>query len=168
MPYKLKQSGQKVEFGLSTRSYLVTIDYSRLQAAYEKRHRSLEQELEILQKLDNKDDLDVQTLKSTLGLVSKDTIFVSNFPYHFEEQDLENLFKDCGKVLNVKIPEDRMTRKSKGFAFVTMDSEKAARKGLNYDGHKVMNRPLKVRLAEKQQVESKPRVEMEKEKEKPR
>lgn len=51
-----------------------------------------------------------------------------------------------------------MTRKSKGFAFVTMDSEKAARKGLNYDGHKVMNRPLKVRLAEKQIIDSNPFV----------
>jgi hypothetical protein len=38
---------------------VVSIDYSRMQAAYEKRHRSLEKELEILQKLDNKDDLDV-------------------------------------------------------------------------------------------------------------
>ena len=80
--------------------------------------------------------------------MAKDTLFVSNFPYHYEELDLENLFKDCGKVLGVRIPEDRMTRKSKGFAFVTMESERAARKALNYDGHKVMNRPLKVKLAE--------------------
>ena len=52
-----------------------------------------------------------------------------------------------------------MTRKNRGFAFVTMDSEKAARKALNYDGHKVMdrrdgrkdderNRPLRVSLAD--------------------
>ena len=54
-----------------------------------------------------------------------------------------------------------MTRKNKGFAFVTMDSEKAARKALNYDGHKVMNRPLKVRLAEKKvEVEQKQKFEI--------
>jgi hypothetical protein len=29
-----------------------------------------------------------------------------------------------------------------------MENEKAAKKALNYDGHKVMNRPLKVRLAD--------------------
>jgi RNA recognition motif-containing protein len=61
---------------------------------------------------------------------------------------LENLFKDCGKVVQVRIPEDRFTRKSKGFAFVVMENEKAAKKALNYDGHRVMNRPLKVRLAD--------------------
>lgn len=83
-----------------------------------------------------------------MGLVSKDTLFVSNFPYHFEEIDLENLFNNCGKVVQVRIPEDRFTRKSKGFAFVVMENDKAAKKALNYDGHKVMNRPLKVRLAD--------------------
>lgn len=100
-------------------------------------------------------------------MVIKDTIFVSNFPYHFEDQDLENLFKDCGKVITIKIPEDRMTHKSKGFAFITMESEKAARKALNYDGHKVMNRPLKVRLAEKKvEPEQKHRFETEVDKDK--
>lgn len=124
------------------------IDYSRMEQAYAKHHRSLEQELELLQRLDDKDDLDINTLKKTLGLTAKDTLFVSNFPYHFEQADLENLFKDCGKVLNIRMPEDRMTHQSKGFAFVTMDSERAARKALNYDGHRIMKRPLKVRLAD--------------------
>ena len=48
IPQKLKQSGQKVQFGLSSRTYAVTIDYTRMQQAYEKHHRSLEQELEVL------------------------------------------------------------------------------------------------------------------------
>jgi RNA recognition motif-containing protein len=60
--------------------------------------------------LDEKDSLDVDTLKSTLGLVTKDTLFVCNFPYHFEEVDLENIFKNCGEVVNVRMPEDRMKR----------------------------------------------------------
>ena len=59
-----------------------------------------------------------------------------------------DLFKDCGGIKNVNIPEDRLTSKKRGFAFVTLDTDKAARKGLNYDGHKVMNRPLKVTLAD--------------------
>jgi RNA recognition motif-containing protein len=50
--------------------------------------------------LDEKDSLDVDTLKSTLGLVTKD----------FEEVDLENIFKNCGEVVNVRMPEDRMKR----------------------------------------------------------
>ena len=48
IPFKLKQGGQKVQFGLSTRTYVVKIDYSRMEAAFAKHHRSLEQELELL------------------------------------------------------------------------------------------------------------------------
>lgn len=58
IPFKLKQSGAKVQFGSSTRSYIVTIDYTRMQQAYEKHHQTLEQELEILQRLDE-EDLDI-------------------------------------------------------------------------------------------------------------
>lgn len=102
----------------------------------------------------------MQTLKKTLGLISRDTLFVNNFPYHFEEADLESLFKDCGKVVSVRLPEDRLTHKSKGFAFVVMENDKAAKKALNYDGHKVMNRPLRVRLADPMMdVPGRPKVE---------
>ena len=84
--------------------------------------------------------MDVETFKTSFGLVKQNTIYVCNIPYHFEKEDLENLFKDCGAILSVHIPEDYMTRKKRGFAFVTLESDKAARKALNYDGHKVMNR----------------------------
>lgn len=47
-----------MQFGSSTRSYIVTIDYTRMEQAYEKHHRTLEQELEILQRLDE-EDLDI-------------------------------------------------------------------------------------------------------------
>ena len=110
--------------------------------------RQMEIEMNRLEKLNSKDELDVETFKTSFGLVKQDTLYVCNIPYHFEEADLINLFKDCGEIKNVSIPEDRMTRKNRGYAFVTLDSDKAARKGLNYDGHKVLNRPLKVSLAQ--------------------
>jgi len=91
-----------------------------------------------------------------MGLIKQDTLYVSNFPYHFESKDLEELFSECGKVLNIRVPQDRKSQQSKGFAFVTMESERAARKALNYSGHKIMKRPLKVTLADK-----KPEVERE-------
>mmetsp|Transcript_22067 Transcript_22067/g.30413 ORF Transcript_22067/g.30413 Transcript_22067/m.30413 type:complete len:117 (+) Transcript_22067:126-476(+) len=109
----------------------------------------------LLNNLDNP-ELDVNTLKSTLGLVKQDTLFVRNFPYHYREDDLDDLFGDCGKIIDIRIPEDRVTRRSKGFAFIKMESEKAARKALKYDGHKIENRPLKVTFAEiKEEEENK-------------
>jgi len=119
-----------------------------MQKAFEQEKRNLEREMKLLENLDNP-NLDMDTLKSTLGLVKQDTIYVSNLPYSCTEKDLKELFADCGKILSIRIPENRQTKQSKGFAFITMDNEKSARKALNYDGHKFYDRKLKVSKAEK-------------------
>ena len=106
-----------------------------------------------LEKLDNKEELDIETFKSSFGLVKQNTLHIGNIPYHFEKKDLIDLFKDCGAVIDVRIPQDR--GRKKGFAFVTLENDKAARKALNYDGHKPMQRhgrdngkPLRVSIAQ--------------------
>jgi RNA recognition motif-containing protein len=83
--------------------------------------------------------------------VKQDTIYVSNLPYSCTDSDLRQLFGDCGKILSIRMPEDRAVgaNKNRGFAFVTMDSEKSARKAINYDGHAFYTRKLKVSVAEK-------------------
>lgn len=159
VPYPIKSRGDKVEFGQSTRSYVISVDYSAMQREAEEALRQMEIEMTRLEKLNSNEELDVETFKSSFGLVKQDTLYVCNIPYHYEEADLAELFKDCGEVKNVSIPEDRMTRKNRGYAFVTLDSDRAARKGLNYDGHKVLNRPLKVTLAQPdKQQDSRQRV----------
>lgn len=62
--------------------------------------------MRILEKLDNP-NLDVNTLKSTLGLIKEDTLYVSNLPYSCTEKDLTDLFGDCGKILSIRIPENK-------------------------------------------------------------
>mmetsp|Transcript_4010 Transcript_4010/g.2717 ORF Transcript_4010/g.2717 Transcript_4010/m.2717 type:complete len:130 (+) Transcript_4010:1012-1401(+) len=118
-----------------------------MQRAVESRKRDLEKEMTLLKDIDDP-ELDVNKLKTTLGLIKHDTIYVSNIPYHFREEDLDDLFGDCGKIISIRMPEDKLTRRNKGFGFVKMDSERSARKALKYDGHRVENRPLKVSLAE--------------------
>jgi hypothetical protein len=39
---KLTAKGSKVQFGLSTRTYMISVDYSRMQLAIEQQHRDLE------------------------------------------------------------------------------------------------------------------------------
>lgn len=119
-----------------------------MQKAVEIEKKALEREMRLLERLD-KPDLDVETLKSTLGLVKEDTIYVSNLPFSCTERDLLELFGDCGNLLSVRLPENKQTKQNRGFAFITFDSEKAAKKALNYDGHKFYDRRLKVNKAEK-------------------
>ena len=46
----------------------------------------------------NEDDqakVDLETLKSTLGVKREDTVHVGGLPYHYKEEDVRLLFKDC-------------------------------------------------------------------------
>eukprot|EP00347_Sterkiella_histriomuscorum_P005853 403355024 len=150
VPQQVKaKADQKVVFGLSTRVYQISIDYSKMQRAVENEKRNLEREMRLLEKLDDVDNMDVDTLKQTLGLIKQDTIYVSNLPFSVTDKDLQDLFGDCGKILSIRMPLNNQTKQGRGFAFITMADEKAARRALNYDGHKFYDRRLRVSQAEK-------------------
>lgn len=142
IPFSVK-NGSKIQFGLSTRIYEVNLDYSKMQKAVEIEKKNLEREMRLLEQLD-RPDLDIETIRNTLGLVKEDTVYVSNLPYSCTEKDLRELFGDCGGIITIRLPENRQTKQNRGFAFITFDSDKAARKALNYDSHKFYDRKLRV------------------------
>src|ERR1051325_2953250 len=53
-------------------------------------------------------------------------LFVGNLAYSVTENDLQDLFSQHGTVLEVNLMLDRMSGRSRGFAFVTMESKEAA------------------------------------------
>lgn len=95
---------------MSTRVYEISVDYTKMQRAVEMEKKNLEREMKLLQNLDDVDNIDVDTLKSTLGLIKEDTVYVSNLPYSVTEKDLQELFNDCGKILSIRMPENRQTK----------------------------------------------------------
>ncbi len=40
----------------------------------------------------------------------------------------------------------------KGYAFVRMEDERGAKRVLNYDSHKVMGRPIKIKVRENREI----------------
>ena len=72
---------------------------------------------------------------------------MGNLPYHFDKTDLGELFKDCGEIQKIDLPKTREVDRSKGFAFVVFETAKAAKKASNYNGHKVLGRPLRITIA---------------------
>jgi RNA recognition motif-containing protein len=61
-------------------------------------------------------------------------IFVGNLDYKVNEHELEELFEEYGSVSSAKIITDKYDGRSKGFGFITMESQEeaeAAIKGLN-------------------------------------
>jgi len=53
-------------------------------------------------------------------------LYVGNLSFDTTENDIQDLFAGAGTVRETVLMQDRMTGKSRGFAFVTMSSEEEA------------------------------------------
>jgi RNA recognition motif-containing protein len=74
-------------------------------------------------------------------------IYVGNLSYQTTENDLAALFEQAGQVDSVNIITDRDTGRSKGFAFVEMSSDDAAKAIAQFNGAEVNGRTLTVNEA---------------------
>ncbi|MBL7063702.1 MAG: RNA-binding protein [Anaerolineae bacterium] len=75
-------------------------------------------------------------------------IYVGNLGYETTEATLSELFGALGEVLSVNLITDRMTGRSKGFAFVEMADQTAALEAINQlNGREVDGRSIKVNEA---------------------
>ena len=57
-------------------------------------------------------------------------IYVGNLSYKVRENDLREVVEEYGQVDSCKLIIDRDTRRSKGFAFVEMADDEAAKKAI--------------------------------------
>ena len=72
-------------------------------------------------------------------------IYVGNLPYTFRDEQVTQLFAPYGEVGEAHVIMDRDTGQSKGFAFVDMASDEAARRAIaELNGVQVGERTLKV------------------------
>lgn len=76
-------------------------------------------------------------------------LYVGNLVFHATESLLTERFAASGGVKSVSVVMDRETGRSRGFAFVEMESEAAAQKAISdLDGQDLEGRSLRVRVAE--------------------
>ena len=75
-------------------------------------------------------------------------IYVGNLSYNVRENDLKEAIAEYGQVDSCKLIIDRETRRSKGFAFVEMSDDEAAKKVISeLNGAEFDGRPLVVKEA---------------------
>ncbi|MBT4399045.1 MAG: RNA-binding protein [Bacteroidetes bacterium] len=75
-------------------------------------------------------------------------IYVGNLSYGVDESQLKGIFEQYGEVSSVKIINDKFTGRSKGFGFVEMEDDDAARQAIEeMNGHSVDNRNMVVNEA---------------------
>ena len=72
-------------------------------------------------------------------------IYVSNLSFNVQDEDLRGFFAEYGEVTSAKVIMDRETNQSRGFGFVEMSNDSAAKKAITeLDGATVEGRNIKV------------------------
>lgn len=80
-------------------------------------------------------------------------IYVSNLSFNVQDEDLREFFAPYGEIVSAKIINDKETGRSRGFGFVEMRDDEAARKAIaELNDATVDGRNIKV-------MEAKPREE---------
>jgi RNA recognition motif-containing protein len=75
-------------------------------------------------------------------------IYVGNLPFTADEASVRTLFAQHGEVTSVSLPVDRDTGRPRGFGFVEMGQEDAARAIQALNGYSMGGRPLRVNEAQ--------------------
>jgi RNA recognition motif-containing protein len=78
-------------------------------------------------------------------------IYVGNLPFSANEESVRALFAQHGNVDSVALISDRDTGRPRGFGFVEMTKDDAARAIQNLNGHELDGRALKVNEAQDKQ-----------------
>ena len=82
-------------------------------------------------------------------------IYVSNLSFRTSEADLKDLFAKFGTVTSAKIITDRETGRSKGFGFIEMPDDEAAKKAISEaNGAELYGRTIVVNEAEEKKERS--------------
>ena len=72
-------------------------------------------------------------------------LYIGNISYSSTEEDLRMLFAEYGEVDSVRIITDRDTGRSKGFGFVEMGTDEAAKAAMSaLNGSEVDGRQIRV------------------------
>ena len=78
-------------------------------------------------------------------------LFVGNLSFNTTAADLESLFGQAGAVTSVNVISDKFSGQSRGFGFVEMGSQAAARAAIEqFNGYELQGRALTVNEAKPQ------------------
>lgn len=75
-------------------------------------------------------------------------LFIGNLPWDVDTQQLQDLFSQAGQVVSADVKTDRMTGRSRGFAFVEMSSDEETQKAIEmFNEYDIQGRKIVVNVA---------------------
>jgi RNA recognition motif-containing protein len=82
-------------------------------------------------------------------------MYVSNLSFHTTDIDLKNLFQEFGEVSSAKVIMDKESGRSRGFGFVEMPDDAAAKQAMqDLQGKEIEGRSLSVSIAKAKEERS--------------
>jgi RNA recognition motif-containing protein len=82
-------------------------------------------------------------------------IHVTNLSFAIKDEDLRKFFAEYGEVSSARVIMDKITNRSRGFAFVEMPNEPSAQRAIEaLDGATVDGRSIKVNIARPKEKKS--------------
>ena len=75
------------------------------------------------------------------------TVHLGNMSFDATEGDIQDFFQAC-EVTNVRIVEDKLDRKPKGFGYVEFASLDGLKRALDFNGTQFQGRNIRVSVAE--------------------
>ncbi len=72
------------------------------------------------------------------------TIFVKGLPYKASENEVGDIFKECGGIKEVRLVKNWKTNEFKGFAYIEFNHSKAVKNAIKLNGMVFDGRNLKV------------------------
>lgn len=85
----------------------------------------------------------------------QNTVVVSGMPYTTEEEEIKEMFKDCGSISRMDLTTFADTGNFKGLAFVRFETQDGAKSALALDGMKMGRRFLKIEPCRNRQKKDK-------------
>lgn len=79
----------------------------------------------------------------------KRRLYVGNLPFSTTTSDLSEIFSEAGGITSVQVVYNRVTDRSRGFGFVTMESSEEAQEAIRlFDGSQIGGRTVRVNFPE--------------------
>ncbi|KAM4079270.1 hypothetical protein ACB094_09G105500 [Castanea mollissima] len=115
----------------------------------EKESQSTEQQDPEAEFSENQEEEEEEGEQKVFGSNEERRLYVGNLPYSMTSAQLAEIFEQAGHVVSVEVVYDRVTDRSRGFAFVSMGSVEEAKEAIRmFDGSQVGGRIVKVNFPE--------------------
>ncbi|XP_021888963.1 glycine-rich RNA-binding protein 2, mitochondrial-like [Carica papaya] len=113
----------------------------------------------VKQSISQNGQVPVASLLNSIRCFSSSKLFIGGLSYGTDDHSLKDAFSGFGDVTEAKVILDRDTGRSRGFGFVTFDSQDSASSALSaMDGQELNGRNIRVSYATERTSRSGPRT----------